>query len=488
VSYDGLLARTSFVIYRPGTPSSGLAVATWNEVKAFIALRDGAVVVLVDASLVGGSAHVPAASGITDGQRRTWLRGANNNDFLIVDDGATLFDFCGVERSLDLQFDTQGATPGLDFTWAEVPEFFIRDYGSISTTTTATTPACIVPDASLGIFSLTTQGEAFLRGASVLVQLAGAASALYVYAQTSAFVSGDFVAGPGTLNFEYDSSTVTVTAFSGLPTFAGVGTYVPTQLDTNTVVLDFTANASDVLAFLVAAGRLPSVGTTLATIEGYGGGSSGAGGATGSGAAPGAGGAGGAGSFYQCVTMEIDLTKTLNVTVGAGGTPAAADASGVDGSSSLVTNGTGIGAKLLAALAGATFSGQAAGSSGGPGGAAGVPGSNATINYTGIQGSSPLGPGPTGLWSAGAGGPSGAGGGGGGGGAGIRGSTLGAGGGGAGGQGGGVGNPGLPGGDGAPNTGAGSGGGGGGDTMQAGGPSGQAGSGWVRLSVMVPGP
>ena len=52
MSYDTILAKSRSIIFRPGGVSGGLVVTTWAEVQTFNALRQGAIVLYVDDSIV----------------------------------------------------------------------------------------------------------------------------------------------------------------------------------------------------------------------------------------------------------------------------------------------------------------------------------------------------------------------------------------------------------------------------------------------------
>ncbi|HYX20193.1 MAG TPA: hypothetical protein VFA98_05055, partial [Thermoanaerobaculia bacterium] len=91
--FDSLLAKTPFIIYRPGGTTGGVTVTTWAQVQEFIALRQGTVIVYVDDSIVS-PALVPGATGVTDCQGRVLFRPAIVDSLsysvLQVEDGATL--------------------------------------------------------------------------------------------------------------------------------------------------------------------------------------------------------------------------------------------------------------------------------------------------------------------------------------------------------------------------------------------------------------
>lgn len=77
------------IIYRPGVPSSGAAVATWAEVAAQIAATQGATIVFVDPTF-----GVPNVDAVTDcfGATRFQPLSLSGVNELVIDDGAQLIN------------------------------------------------------------------------------------------------------------------------------------------------------------------------------------------------------------------------------------------------------------------------------------------------------------------------------------------------------------------------------------------------------------
>ena len=80
------------IIYRPGVPSSGTAVATWAEVAAQIAATQGATIVFLDPTF--GVPNVDAITNCFSATRFQPLRLAPSlgTNELVIDDGAQLID------------------------------------------------------------------------------------------------------------------------------------------------------------------------------------------------------------------------------------------------------------------------------------------------------------------------------------------------------------------------------------------------------------
>jgi hypothetical protein len=144
-------ASTSAIIYRPGVPTAEPAVATWAEVATAITKADGAITVFVDST--HAPAHVPAASGVTSCQGATTLAAYNNQvgsapflcvDVLTIDDGATLDRIARIVGFLAVLCDSK-TTPSLTFNQtAGSSDALLCNDCALSTTLTATIPACEV--------------------------------------------------------------------------------------------------------------------------------------------------------------------------------------------------------------------------------------------------------------------------------------------------------------------------------------------------------
>jgi hypothetical protein len=525
MSFDAILAKSPGIIYRPGGVSGGLVVTTWAEVQNFVALRQGAVVVYVDDGTA--AAHVPAASGITDffgrGEIRPYRQDILNYSTLIVDSGATLKGIFRLSGTIALQFDTRGATPGLDFDYtANVigtpqPALFVDDAAFLENAATATNPACVIPNGEMLAVFMTERAGIFLLSAAVLFHTSNATSTLALEVSDSEVVSNgsafaNISDGPGITNYQFDSSTLTLSPIA--PIFTTAST-TKEQIDSHFIELTFLATTANVLGALQTAGTLPTTGLIRIQAEGFGG-TGGGGGGQGGAAGPGAGGGGSGAALYQVSSFTHNLANPLNIAIGpggaAGGAGAAGGGAGGPGADGLWTE------CIDPVLLGGTILVSFTGSSGGGGGGGGLGNGHGGAAYSGgifvpriTDISSPYGSGfpgagglgglgvglpgvngqnvlvqnliPTGTlrWAGGTGGTSGGGlsGGGGGGGAGVF-APGGAGGNGvAAGQNGGGGS--------APNSGAGVGGGSGGGGAADPGGAGAVGSiGWLKLSLIAP--
>ena len=521
------------IVFRPGAPSDGIFVQTWEEVKAFVTLKYGACILYVDDSLTAGAgAHVPGASGVTDGFGRLEIRPYRqdgNGTFLIVDDGATLKGLYRIAGWIGLFADTQGAVPAFDWDYsaggsgaAAVPTFFIEEEATIGNLPTATQPAVVVPGGNGLAWNFDSRGniELLAPGAVFLVQLTAAPATIFaIHAESGQICSGGSfpnvaTGGAGTsIVFQFDSSTLSLSPVT--PNFVA-GTIIREQTDTHAVEMTFLASANNVLAALqtptpTTLRALPDAGTIRIGIEGFGGTGGGGGGGAGDPAGiPGSGGGASGGCQYQTGSFSFDLSHRLDVTVGPAGLPGAGGISpggfgtdGTDGSASFAldftsnivlaamngsSGGTAAvagppnggkggttypGAHVTHTAADAATSGQGFIASGGAGGAFagdGATGQDSLLSFNHPGGGANV-------WSGGAGGSGVAGGGGGGGGG--QGPFA------DGGAGGASGDPGAPGNLSPPNSGAGAGGGGGGVTLN-GGPGGAGALGWVKLSFLAP--
>jgi hypothetical protein len=334
VSYDTILAKSPSIIFRPGAASSAISVATWAEVQAFVALRQGAVIVYVDDGIA--AAHVPAASGVTDfqgrGEIRAYRQDGSNYSTLIVDDGATLKSIYRIAGTVEVLGDTQGATPAFDFDYTPNivgtpdPEMWMEEGGFIGTTPTCTASPIVVPNGQTLVLNFTNRGGIFQQSATFVITLAGV-SFLTVTALSAAIMcfgsaSGNFVTGGAgsVTSFEFDSNTLHPELSPVPAVFGGAASVVRIQLDTHEVELTFLATTANVLGTLQTDTLLPSTGTLQMRLEGFGGSGGGGGGGGGDPAGSPAGGGGGSGGCqYQRVSFDFDLSHTLDITIGAAG-------------------------------------------------------------------------------------------------------------------------------------------------------------------------
>lgn len=522
------------IIYRPGVASGADHVATWAEVQTLIASWDGKCVVFIDDSLVS-PATVPGATGITDflarGELRPFREDVENYATLVIEDGATLKGINKIAGTLAVFANTMSATPAFswDYTAGAAgvpwPVLYLEDNAYIGTTATATNPAILVAAANPLNIVISGQGGVVQGAPAVSVISVANLALLQLFLYSAKLEAGPFsaptfpispawVSGAGSVQIEYDSSTVALSA--GIQnTNAATNTLI--QLDTNLVEMTFSSfGVGNVLITLQdgPVAKLPKFGTLLLEIEGYGGSGGGGGGQAG-GAANGVGGGGSGGCLLQRSFFSFNLADRLDIIVGAGGTPGAAGVApagnggnGGDGGRSYALDfNTNV---ILAVLSG-TSGGQGGGPSPGLGGATypggvlipklteGIPaqpygagfmlagGAGGAANTNGSAGqpgvSAQLIPGAGVNWQPGQGGISGAGegGGGGGGGAGVVAP------GGPGGDGQPAGTPGGNGGGGAPFSGAGVGGGAGGAGVTDNGGAGATGAmGFVKLRFLMP--
>jgi len=277
MSFDSILARSPSIIFQPGgAPGQDLVATTWAEVQAFIALRDGAVIVYVDDSLA--PCTVPGASGVTDCQGRVEIRpyrpDQQNFSTLTIEAGATLKSIYKLSGTVFLECNPTTATPSLDFDYsANVvgtpwPILFLADSAALGTATTATTPACVVPaNEQLYVFMDDFSMIAALS-ASAVFQLAAASTTLLFIARNSVFegltgaIPSTWVQGAGRFLLSFDAGTAGYTNNNaGGPVlapgvaFTNAATNITIPVDGNTVAyptaftptqtIYVTANGSD---------------------------------------------------------------------------------------------------------------------------------------------------------------------------------------------------------------------------------------------------
>lgn len=137
------------IIYRPGVPSAGPAVATWPEVQAAIKAADGAITVFCDNSVspcvVPGSTGVTSCDGaVTIAALYPQVNVVDNSLWqttLTIQDGATLDRLRTIGRGLGLYCDSK-TTPALTFgTSASVQDVLFFDAGTLLLTGTASRSA-----------------------------------------------------------------------------------------------------------------------------------------------------------------------------------------------------------------------------------------------------------------------------------------------------------------------------------------------------------
>lgn len=527
--YSNVLGQSPYIVFQPGGVKSGITVTSWVDVQEFVNLRQGAVIVLVDDSIVT-PAVVPTTSGITDFQGKGEIRAFRQNELnfttLEVANGATLKGIYRIAGTVEVLSNCTSATPGFDwdYTGGATPVLYCEDGGSIGTLATATTAPVVVPAGrELFIVCLGNGAEVFLAAAGVVFATVPATASIQISLHDGN-ISDNFASGAGTAIVAYHSDSVIqnfATPSGGVPLCAGIATYITTQVDSQEVEITFLATNADALAALQGGvpGIAPKRGMCVITAEGFGG-SGGGGGGQGGGAANGVGGGGSGASILQTKSFVFDLSHTLEVIIGAAGVAGAAGAAGAG------AGGTGGDGAATAAVDSTSTTTLASfrGSSGGQGGGAVVgadPGRGGACYSSGVlipqivdagigvfYGNGFVGAGGIGgvgaangragqetfafgnigggglTWGPGTGGVSGAGEGGGGGGGGEGVFAAGA----NGGNGAVTGNPGGAGDNATPNSAAGAGGGAGGaGAGDAGGAGGTGSLGWMRFKLTLPG-
>jgi hypothetical protein len=222
MSYDTILAKSPSIIYRPGGVAGGLVVTAWTEVQAFIALRQGAVIVYVDSSL----APAVVGPGVTDCMNRVVFQGVNSNlisspSTLTVPDGAVLLN---PRAFVTLILVTQATTaPNLQVSDGAIVLF--QDGTTIENT--GTQPC--VRNASGEIALALIDGATFIPSPGPLLDLSAApAQAILFLVVQSITNSNNVVTGVAGTTFvlKFDASISTIPTNPG---FAGTTVLTPTD-------------------------------------------------------------------------------------------------------------------------------------------------------------------------------------------------------------------------------------------------------------------
>ena len=211
------------VIYQPGGTSNGIVVATWEEVKAFIALKSGACIVYVDDSITS-PAPVPAATGVTECFGRVTLQAFKIDSIIFsvleIDDGATLSNLYQV-TDLELRLNCQSATKSLSWTGTPNGGFLILwQFGYLSMATTATQPGISVIAGQTVLIQADNNGIIYGQGfTSFTVPLAtvAATGGLQIEANNNSEISENFAEGAGDVLLEYDDSSSAFFFPEGIP-------------------------------------------------------------------------------------------------------------------------------------------------------------------------------------------------------------------------------------------------------------------------------
>jgi hypothetical protein len=214
------------IIFRPGLPSAGVAVATWAEVQTAIIAADGAITVFIDGQ--NAACHVPASSGVTDCQGATLFQsynllagvGAVAQQTLTIDDGAVLHR----PRAI-VQVDIVCAcatTSAITFNTTSPPtDTLVTNYMGLSLAAGATVPAISIgAGGQLNILSeFSSTFDSSLAGTTPVISLGTGATLNWVAFGTVVISGTDPVTGGGltaTIDFTHDDMTQ-------LPNFVGFG-------------------------------------------------------------------------------------------------------------------------------------------------------------------------------------------------------------------------------------------------------------------------
>jgi hypothetical protein len=215
----------SGVVWKPGVPSSGNVVATWEEVQNAIAAVSGALNVFVNSSV----APAIVGQGITNCFGRVTFRaGASEyttvpSSLMTLPDGAILLD--PGQLAFGVSVILQGtAQPNLQF--SNIRQFAVVAGSSLENQ--GTQPAVRVSPGSAFILALVL-GSTFTPNPSAAIELTDPSSTGIIASFTGGkFTGNNVVVGPvgSTLIIAYDAGV------DALPTNPGfLGTVVPNEVD-----------------------------------------------------------------------------------------------------------------------------------------------------------------------------------------------------------------------------------------------------------------
>lgn len=232
-----ILAKSPYIIYRPGGTPGGLVVTTWAQIQKFIAARQGAVIVYVDDSITT-PALVPGATGVTPCFGRVEFRpyAVDGTTFAVlqVEDGATLQDLYAV-RGMELRCNCRSATPSLTYTIAPTGgDLNLFDFANLSNAATATQPALVIA-AGKQFFLLATTSFFTLNAPAVPLIAIAATGVFNLEVFDGTGIPNGLVSGPVGASFSlvYDNSSASLFPTPGaLPTQpAFTGTFLSRNLD-----------------------------------------------------------------------------------------------------------------------------------------------------------------------------------------------------------------------------------------------------------------
>lgn len=221
--YDSILAKSPSIIYKPGGVTAGLVVTTWAQVQAFIALRQGAVIIYVDDSIVS-PALVPGASGVTDCGGRVEFRPAIVDSLsysvLQVDDGATLHNVYAI-TDVEVRCNSQSATPSLSFSGTPTGgTLILQQFGALTMAATATQPGIRVPAGTTMLIQSLSSGviakETFVDFTVSLFDVPVTAS-LSLFEFEGSLIFNNFASGAGSVSLGFDNTTAAFFVPPGTP-------------------------------------------------------------------------------------------------------------------------------------------------------------------------------------------------------------------------------------------------------------------------------
>jgi hypothetical protein len=224
-SVSSLVFLSDGIIFRPGVASLGNVFATWAEIKAVIAVTNGALTVFVDDSI----APAVASLGMTDCQGRVTFTSAFQHEKpvtvkLVLPDGAVLKDVKAIGGFLTVE--AQGMTiPNFVFTPDRALSLF--DGGVLSNV--GTQP--VIRLAANAFFVVTFTGSSIFSnptpGAGPFVDLSAAGAQAVIFTVTgSGFTTNNTVTGAAGTSaiFQFDAS---LGNFPINPGFAGATQKLP---------------------------------------------------------------------------------------------------------------------------------------------------------------------------------------------------------------------------------------------------------------------